>query len=473
MDRQKKECYSKNRMSTTLYEVLGVETSASDGEIRKAYRKLALKYHPDKVTAEDREASETKFKEITEAYEILCDEEKRRDYDLHGSTDSSRRGGYGNGDFDFGFDFDYGGGSYGNGEFTADDFANFFGSGFGGAHGPQHQQRKPQASLDLSFTAEVELRDLYFGKLIKKTYTRDILCVKCKGSGLRKNAVEISCPSCKGVGIVEEYRRMGGMAFVERVPCKKCEGRGMYSRPDDKCRKCKGKGVNKEECTCEFHIKRGAPNSGSVVVKEMGNVSPKMKPGNAVLNYSMTEKNVKFERDGNNLYTKISINLVDSLCGFENSKLIQTLDDRWLNLKVPMGKVIKPNDCILIKNEGMPVLDSLLNAFGDLYVGIEIEFPKDGWMLERGDKNRLMDVLGHVDRSQHANGSKNNDSNDTGEEANKGYENMDDVETTATVFQIKDKNSVPKSFNTYVNNTEVKTFGKDDSKSSWFGWFGW
>jgi DnaJ family protein A protein 2 len=467
---------------STLYEILGVESSATEGEIKKAYRKLALRYHPDKVSADEREASEHKFKEITEAYEILCDEDRRRDYDLGGSRG---RNGYGPGGPDFDFDFDFTGGHQGGfgGEFNADDFANFFGSGFGGgpsANARQRQQQQ-QLNLDIIFNTNVTLKDLYFGKLIKKSYRRDILCFKCKGIGLKKNAVEITCPTCNGKGIVEEYRRMagmGGMAFLERVSCKKCEGKGMYSRPDDKCRKCKGKGIVKEECTCEFEIKRGSPNHGSVTVNEMGNIEPKFKKsGNAILKFDYVddENNNKFHRDGDHLFTKISIHLVDALCGFENKKMIQTLDNRWLNVKVPMGKVIKPNDSIVIKGEGMPILNSMLNSFGDLYVGIEIIFPNDGWMLERNDKERLKDVLGYVERNDHINDESINEINgndDTNKNKNEGGDEYDD-NTTSVVFQIKDKTSVPKSFNTYVNNTEVKSFGIDDKKSGWFGWFGW
>lgn len=453
----------------SLYEVLGVESSSSDGEIRRAYRKLALKYHPDKVAAEDRQASEIKFKEITEAYEILCDEDKRREYDLGGSRGSRYAGGGGGGGGngpDFDFDFDFGGFNSGGGDFTADDFANFFGSSGPGArtHGNPNGNNKGTAYLDVTFSTNVTLLDLYFGKLIKKTFTKDIECIKCKGGGLRKNAVEITCPTCNGIGMVKEYRRMenfGGVVYMENVVCKQCDGKGMYSRPDDKCRKCKGKGVTKEECTCEFEIKKGSLDEGSTILKGAGNAGKTangMKTGDAILKWkyaadtNTTSKENKFHREGDNLYTKISINLADALGGFENNRLIQTLDDRWLNVKVPMGKVIRPGDSIVIKGEGMPILNSRLESNGDLYVGVDIIFPNDSWMLERGDVNKLKDILGFIDKPT----SIADDDNET---------------TSTTVFQIKDKHSVPKSFNTYANNTEVKSFGKEDSKSGWFGWF--
>lgn len=454
--------------STKFYDLLGVDSSATEGEIRKAYRKLALKYHPDKASPEEKEINEIKFKEITEAYEVLCDEDKRREYDL---------GGYGAQreapDYDFDFDFNFGGGGNGGGfggNFNPDDFANFFGAGaggggtrFGGTGNGGGHGANGKVDLDISFTATVTLTDLYYGKLVKETYSRDIICIKCKGSGLKKNAVEIICPTCNGGGFVEEYRRMSGIMFVERVTCKMCNGKGMYSRPDDRCRKCKGKGVIKEECTCEFQIKKGSPNNGAVVASGFGNAKPKTKTGDAILRYryvadsNTNSRENKFERDGDNLYTKVSINLVDALGGFENDRLIQSLDNRWLNIKVPMGKVIRPGDSIVIKGEGMPVVDSKSNSFGDLYVGVDIVFPKDSWMLEKGDVGKLKDLLGFVDKSD-----KNTESVDG--EAD---------EVTPTVFQIKDKNNVPKNFNTYVNNTEVKTFGTDETKSTWFGWFGW
>ncbi|KAG0678010.1 hypothetical protein C6P40_000670 [Pichia californica] len=463
----------------TFYELLGVESSATEGEIKKAYRKLALKYHPDKVPPNEREASEIKFKEITEAYEILCDEDSRRDYDLGGY--SSKNSNYNNNNNnnnnrrynDFDFDFDFGGGSNGNGDFTAEDFANFFsssgaGAGAGASSSGNKNNTNNNIDLNIYFNTTVTLKDLYFGKLIKESYQRDIICIKCKGSGLRKNAVEITCPTCNGNGIVEEYRRMGGMGglmFVERVPCKNCDGKGLYSRSDDKCRKCKGKCVIKDDCICEFQIKKGSPNNGYVESIGLGNENPKFKNGNAILNYKFDNLNSnsnanQFQRDENNLFTKIQINLIDSLGGFENNKLIKSLDNRWLNIKVPMGKIIRPGDSIVIKNEGMPILNS--NSFGDLYVGIEILFPKDNWMLERGDVGKLRDLLGFIDR-------KNDD--ESSNTQNNDDENTEEI--TPTVFQIKDKNNVPKTFNTYVNNTDVKQFGTDGSKSGWFGWFGW
>lgn len=441
----------------SLYEVLGVESSATEGEIRKAYRKLALKFHPDKVSPEERETSEIKFKEITEAYEILCDEDKRRDYDLGGSRREAP--GYSFNDFEeFG---GFGGGGFG-GDFDADDFANFFGTNFNARRsGGNSSFNHPNVGeLDIKFEINVTLKDLYFGKLIKKTYKRDTICIKCNGKGLRKNAVEIDCPACRGLGVVEEYRRMGGMAFVERVKCRQCDGKGKYSRPDDKCRKCKGSGTMKEECTCEFQIQRGSPNEGEVTINDMGHIKPNLPKGRAILKFTYTKgpkENELFHREGNDLYTKISVSLVDALCGFENEKLVQTLDHRWLNVKVPMGKVLKPGDCIVIKGEGMPIPGSMFNSSGDLFIGIEIIFPKDGWMVERGDRNRLMDILGHVENKPDA-----NDNDQT-----------DDEKSTPTVFQIKEKDAVPKSFNTYVNNTEVKTFGTGNDKGWFGGWFGW
>lgn len=456
---------------TRLYEVLGVEVSATEGEIRKAYRKLALKYHPDKVSPELRDESEIKFKEITEAYEILSDEHKRNEYDLGGGPNNNRNG---NPFDDFNFDFEFSnGGGHGANFFDEGDFAQFFtgNGGNGNRKTNNHRdfnQRQTSKDLDITFDIDVTLSDLYFGKLIKKTYKRKIICVKCKGNGLRKNAVKITCPICNGQGITQEYRRMGGMTFAQRVECNQCEGLGIYSRPDDKCRKCKGNLVIDDENIVEFKIERGSPNIGTVEMSDMGNEYPNIKTGKAILNFKFIQddelnNNSMFFRDGDNLFTKISINLVDALCGFENNRLIKTIDNRWLNIKIPMGKVLKPGDSIIIKGEGMPIPNSYLSSHGDLYVGVEIIFPKDNWMLERNDKNRLIDVLGHVNSKE--NESKSKDASNNADDDN-------DDDSQPTVFQIKDKNSVPKTFNTYINNTDVKNFGTD-SKSKWFGWFGW
>ncbi|CAH2350757.1 mitochondrial protein import protein MAS5 [[Candida] railenensis] len=383
-----------------LYEILEVDSSATSVEIKRAYRKLALRYHPDKVTEEERETAELKFKEISQAYEILIEEDKRKEYDIYGTTDG--RGGRPEYEEFNGNPFDnfYGGGAQ---NFEQEDFYNFFNGMNGGPPGgaPRSAQRKPRTD-DAELDVTVTLEDLFKGKIIKSTSTRNIICTTCKGSGAKKNAVMKTCGICEGSGTVRKIRRVGpGLVTQDYVECSTCHGVGKIYRSKDTCKKCTGKRVIEETKILEFEIPKGSEGGEKVVLKGESDEYPGKETGDIVLKFECEPHKV-FTRKGDDLYIKYKISLVEALSGF-SKVVLKHLDGRGIKISTPTGKVIRPGDFIKIKYEGMPVKkDSSKSSWfggnsadkrGDLYIEMDIEFPKDNWYLEKNDITKIKNLL--------------------------------------------------------------------------------
>ncbi|KAL6016863.1 DnaJ-like protein xdj1 [Candidozyma auris] len=377
-------------MPVDLYQVLEVDSSASELEIKKAYRKLALKYHPDKVSEEERESAEVRFKEVCHAYEVLSDEKKRADYDLYGDTDPMDRGGFNGNPFGNG----YGGGEYQ--EYNADDFFEFFrnmnGQSSNGA--AKHKSSTEDANINI----EVTLEDLFKGKVVKVTSTRNIICKSCGGSGARKNSKMRTCSSCQGEGFTQKIKRMGpGVAFQSKEPCSKCDATGKVFSAKNACKACQGKKVVDETKILEFEIVPGSPNVGSIVLEGESDEYPGKETGDVVLQYTCKDHDV-FTRRGDDLFTKYKIPLVDALSGF-SKVLCQHLDGRAMHITTPKGKVIKPGHLLKVPGEGMPRANQgMLSKFmgskrGDLYIEVDIEFPQDNWYLEKNDLTKLKNIL--------------------------------------------------------------------------------
>lgn len=371
-----------------LYAILEVELSATEIEIKKAYRKLALRYHPDKVSEEERETAEIKFKEVCHAYEVLSDEKKRGDYDLYGDSDPMDRGDANGHPF---------GQSYGaQREYNAEDFYDFFNNmgGHGAARGPSQKQRTDDAEIFI----EVTLEDIFKGRVVKVTSTRNILCNSCHGTGAKKAAKMKECPACEGKGNTQRIKRLGpGMVVQEQVRCTSCDGTGKIFSAKNACKSCKGTKVVEETKILEFEIPPGSPSEGSIVLEGEADQHPSMETGDVVLKYTCKKHDV-FTRKGADLFVKYKIPLVDALSGFSRV-VCQHLDGRAMHVTTPKGKVIRPGHLIKIAGEGLRhekqgTFSKLMGAsFGDLYVEIDIEFPKDNWYLEVNDITKLKNIL--------------------------------------------------------------------------------
>lgn len=377
---------------TKLYEVLGVAPGASQTEIKKAYRKLALQHHPDKVADEVlREESEIKFKEITAAYEILSDEDSRKKYDVYGD-DVPGAGGGGGGD-----------------PFGDDDFMNFFRTYAGGGFYDEPRQPYPEEedgsvrTSDARIPLKLSMKDLYNGKTFKFRSKRNVLCDRCQGSGLRKKFQQhprkpVVCQSCEGHGHKERIKRVAqGFVIRETVKCERCNGKGRTTptKPEDHCKKCHGQCVISEEKTLTVYIPRGSRNGDIVKLEGEADQEPDKVTGDLLF---VIEENpetlTNLERRGDDLHTRLKISLSEAITGFEKV-VTTTLDDRILKLKIPQGKVIRPGNYIRLENEGWP-LDDSGNKFGDMYVQVHIEFPPDNWFSEKSDAEVLRTLLPEV-----------------------------------------------------------------------------
>mmetsp|Transcript_11562 Transcript_11562/g.26465 ORF Transcript_11562/g.26465 Transcript_11562/m.26465 type:complete len:424 (-) Transcript_11562:573-1844(-) len=326
--------------NTSLYKVLGLEPNASDSEIKKAYKKMAIKHHPDKG------GDEATFKEITRAYEILSDENKRKLYD-EGGEDAVESGGGGD---------------------AHDIFSAFFGGG-------GRRQRGPQKGEDLVHPIQVDLENLYNGKTVKLALTRDIICTACNGSGSKNPNANTTCQSCDGHGVKLVVRQIApGMIQQMQARCPDCEGSGTSIKPKDKCTECNGKKTTKEKKVLEVQIDKGMKHNQKITFAGEADQKPGMLPGDVVFVVQQKE-HPRFIRKGDDLLMQQRIKLVEALCGCHF--VVEHLDKRNLVVKTKDGELIRPGDVKTIEDEGMPMHK---NPFvkGKLYVKFEIEFPDNG-----------------------------------------------------------------------------------------------
>ncbi|EJT81052.1 chaperone dnaJ 3 [Gaeumannomyces tritici R3-111a-1] len=357
-----------------LYELLGVDKSASQDAIKKAYRKAALQHHPDKVPEERRAESEVKFKAVTQAYEILRDEQKRELYDAHGMA---------------AFDPSRGPGGMGSGEGVDinDILAQMFGMGMGGPGGPGGpgggMPRRPRRGADQEMPYDVSLEELYKGKTVKFSSNKRVLCSVCKGTGAKDKVKPQECDRCAGGGRQERLRQVGpGMMRSELVACDHCQGSGTYVKEKDRCKKCKGKCTVATTKALEVYIPRGSMHGERIVLEGEGDQLPEQTPGDIIL--VLQEKpNDTFTRIGTDLSADLIVTVAEALCGFSRV-VLKHLDGRGIHIDHPRGKILRPSEVIKVPGEGMPPKRG--ETKGDLYLIVKIEFPADGW-LDGDDKS--------------------------------------------------------------------------------------
>ncbi|ODQ64608.1 DnaJ-like protein [Nadsonia fulvescens var. elongata DSM 6958] len=373
-------------VSTDLYEVLGVSKSATGVEIKKAYRKLALSYHPDKVSEDKREESEVRFKEISQAYEILSDDEKRQSYDRYGMEGAS------NSNYHNAYD---GHDEYYDTSFGPDDFYSFFNGGgqshshsTNGSHG--YSENKSKKTEDVHIPIKVTLAELYKGKVIKMGSTRNIICPTCVGTGGRKKAVAKKCKHCEGSGMIKKIKRVApGIVSNYYVECSHCNGRGSLFREKDRCKQCLGSCTIKESKILEVYVSPGLKEGDKIVLHGESDQSPGKSTGDVIFTVQ-SENNTLFERKQHDLYATIKITLAEAICGL--SRVVLThLDDRGIKISSAPGHVFKPNDILEVKNEGMPIPRT--SSRGTLFLLLDIEFPPSGWSIEKSELRKIQDLL--------------------------------------------------------------------------------
>ncbi|KAF4633824.1 hypothetical protein G7Y89_g4290 [Cudoniella acicularis] len=361
-----------------MAEILGISKSATKSEIKKAYHKAALQHHPDKVPEDQREASELKFKSVSQAYEILHDEEKRHLYDTHGMAafDTSRGGGTGGG-----VDLD-------------DILAQMFGMGGGmpGMGGESGLPRRPRKGRDEEQKYQVTLEELYKGKAVKFASTKNIICTSCTGSGGKKGAEPHTCDRCKGNGITVGLRQVGpGLVTQERMVCDTCSGNGKVFKEKDKCKRCKGKRTTSEKKVLEIFIPPGAREGERITLEGEADQVPDQTPGDIV--FTLVEEDHEiFQRAGDDLSAELNITLAEALTGFSRV-VLKHLDGRGIHLTRPEGKVLKPGQILKVEGEGMPHRNKNVDEKGDLYLVVKVEFPDSDWTEDAASFASLKKIL--------------------------------------------------------------------------------
>ncbi|KAB7506344.1 DnaJ-like protein subfamily A member 1 [Armadillidium nasatum] len=326
---------------TAFYDVLGVSPTASTDELKKAYRKLALKFHPDKNPNEGE-----KFKLISQAYETLSNPEKRKIYD-QGGEQALKEGPTG------------GGGGFSS---PMDIFDMFFGGGL--------RRNKERRGKDVVHQLTVTLEELHNGTTRKLALQKHVICSKCEGVGGKKPPEK--CPSCRGTGMQVRIQQLGpGMVSQVQSMCGECRGQGERINPKDKCKTCEGKKVVRERKILEVNVDKGMEDGQKIMFSGEGDQEPGVEPGDIVVVLDEQEHQT-FKRYGNDLSLSMRISLVESLCGFQ--KPIQTLDDRTLLISAIPGEVIKHGDTKCVMGEGMP---QYRNPFekGRLVIHFQVDFP--------------------------------------------------------------------------------------------------
>ena len=338
------------------YDVLGVGKSADASEIKKAYRKLAMKYHPDKNPG-DKEAEE-KFKEINEAYEVLSDETKRRNYDQFGHEGVNGQG--------FGGAGGFGGQGFGGfDDIFGDIFGDMFGGGFGG--GSRQRRRGPERGADIKQRISISFEEAAFGKKVQVKINRSEECDQCHGSGAKPGTSKKTCPTCHGSGQVQSVQRTPFGNIASTRTCSTCNGEGEVI--DSPCSKCHGKGSIRKTKTIEVDIPAGIDEGQMIKLGGQGELGTRGGPRGDLY----IEVNVKphqlFTREGYDVYLEMPITFAQATLGERIQ--VPTLDGK-VEYEIPEGT--QTGTVFRLKGKGIPKLRS--NVRGDQYVKVTVEIPK-------------------------------------------------------------------------------------------------
>ena len=348
-------------MATDFYQILGIDRDASQSDIKKAYRRLSKELHPDKHEGD--KDMERRFKEVNEAYEVLSDESKRRQYDQFGRT-----GGPGGGQG--GFDFS----GFQNADFSG--FGDVFENFFGGRQNRGRQQSNSGRDLEVALT--ITFAEMVSG--IEKTIliNRQRACDACSGSGVEEGSKLVTCSDCGGTGQVTKTAQSFFGTIQQNFLCQKCGGQG--KTPEKPCSKCHGEGRMEAQEEVVLSVPAGIHDGQTLRLHGEGDAGKQGGAFGSLYVHIRVQSDTRFERDGDNVHSTTTIPVIDAILGSEVS--IETVHGR-AKLKIPSGT--QPSQIFRLKNKGLPVLNT--SRHGDHYVKIEVEVPSK---LSR-DEKKLME----------------------------------------------------------------------------------
>ena len=353
-------------MQKDYYNILGIDKNASKEEIKKAFYKLAHKYHPDK-----KGGNEAKFKQVNEAYQVLSDDAKRSKYDQFGSQfENVGQGGYGGGPqggfegFDFSGFGDFsgrGGQTYGSADFDFGNLNDIFSDFFGGGMAGRQQARRGR---DISTEVQISFSDSIFGTNRKILITKTSNCPACNGSGAKAGSKMETCKHCNGQGKIREQKRTIFGNIGSTKTCEVCLGTG--ETPKEICDKCKGKGVLRREEEVSIIIPSGIRDGEMVRMTGYGEAISRGTAGDLYIKINVTPHPI-FKREGNDLVMNLNLKLSDALLGTKYP--IQTLDGD-IEVTIPEGVAI--NEILRVRGKGVPLSK---NKRGDLLIKLHIKLP--------------------------------------------------------------------------------------------------
>ena len=338
------------------YEVLGVSKGASEDEIKKAYKKMARKYHPD-LNPGDKSAEE-KFKEVNEAYEVLSDADKRARYDQYGHAGVDPNfgaGGFGGG-FDGGFDFSD----------LGDIFGSFFGGGFGG--GRRTNPNAPQRGESICMAVTISFEEAAFGCEKEVTVERYEACDTCHGSGCAPGTSPEVCPDCHGTGTVQVRRQTPMGVFATSSPCPKCGGKGRIIHQP--CKDCRGSGMMRKKKTIQASIPAGIDNGQTISIRGQGNAGRNGGPAGDLLITITVRPHELFRREGTSVLCEAPITFTQAVLGAELE--IPTIDGK---VKYTLPEGTQSGTTFRLKGKGIPSING--RGRGDQYVTVYIETPRN------------------------------------------------------------------------------------------------
>ena len=347
------------------YEVLGVAKTASDDELKKAYRKLAKQYHPDMNPGD--KGAEAKFKEINEAYEVLSDKDKRAKYDQFGHA---------------GVDPNFGGGGFGGygdfGDFGDFGFGDILGDLLGGGFGGRSANRSgPQRGESLRAGVTISFEEAAFGCEKEISLTRLESCESCHGSGCAPGTTAEVCPDCRGSGTVRVQQRMGGMAFTSSAPCSRCRGTGKIIHQP--CKSCGGGGNVRKQRKISVSIPQGINDKQAVSLRGQGNAGANNGPAGDLIVEVRVKPHPYFQREGTSVLYECPVSFYQAAMGAELE--IPTIDGK-VKYTLPAGT--QPGATFRLRGKGIPNVNG--GGRGNQYVTVHIETPRS---LNREQKEAL------------------------------------------------------------------------------------